>query len=80
MGIGLEVGALVLGVPVLLMGLMILLARFEDAAVKPGERAAKVAELLSSGQPPEDVEQATAKMLEACTPPPPRTRERRDAA
>lgn len=80
MGMGWELSALILGTPVLLMGLMLLLARFEDAAVEPGERAAKVAELLSSGKPPEDVEQATAKILEACTPAPPRTPDRQDAA
>lgn len=79
MGMGWEVLVLVIGVPILLMGLMILLARFEDAAVQPGERAAKVAELLASGKAPEDVEQATAKMLEACTPVAPQP-DRQDAA
>jgi hypothetical protein len=65
---GWEVLALVIGVPLVLMGLMLLLARFEDAAVQPSERAAAVVELLSSGRAPEDVERATAQMLDACTP------------
>jgi hypothetical protein len=73
----LEVLGLVLGVPVLLMGLMMLLARFEDSLVQPGERAAKLVEMLHSSTPPEDVERAAAKMLEACAPatPPRRTSE-----
>ncbi len=80
MSMGWEVPALVLGVPVLLLGLMIMLGRFEDAAVERSERAAKVAELLSSGKPPEDVERATAKILEAWTPAAPPARDRQDAA
>jgi hypothetical protein len=70
----LEVMGLVLGVPVMLVGLMMLLARFEDSLVQPGERAAKLVEMLQSSNPPEDVERAAAKMLEVCAPVTPRER------
>jgi hypothetical protein len=70
----LEVLGLVLGVPVLLMGLMMLLARFEASLVQPGERAAKLVEMLHSSKPPEDVERAAAQMLEVCAPATPRER------
>jgi hypothetical protein len=67
-----EVIALVFGVPVLLFGLMLLLARFEASLVQPGERAAKVVELLHSADAPEEVEQQTARMLEVVVPAGPR--------
>jgi hypothetical protein len=68
----LEILALVLGVPVVLFGLMLLLERFEASLVQPGERAAKVVELLHSADAPEEVEQQTARMLEAVVPAGPR--------
>jgi hypothetical protein len=52
-----EILALVFGVPVALFGFMILLSRFEASLVQPGERAAKVVELLHSADAPEEVEQ-----------------------
>jgi hypothetical protein len=65
----LEILALTFGVPVALFGLMVLLARFEASLVQPGERAAKVVEMLHSADAPEEVEQATARMLEVVVPP-----------
>lgn len=63
-----EILVLTLGVPVLLFGLLLLLERFEAWLVQPGERAAKVVELLHSADAPEDVERATARMLEIVVP------------
>lgn len=70
-----EILVLTLGVPIILFGFILLLARFEASLVQPGERAAKVVELLHSADAPEDVEQQTAKMLEVVVPRGPRDEE-----
>jgi hypothetical protein len=60
----LEILVLAFGVPVVLFGLLLLLAHFEASLVQPGERAAKVVELLHTSDDADEVEQATARMLE----------------
>jgi hypothetical protein len=64
----LEILALALGVPVVLFGLMLLLARFEAGMVQPGEQAAQVAEVLHSVDEPDEVERVTARMLAQVAP------------
>jgi hypothetical protein len=64
----LEIATLVLGVPVLLMTLMLLLARFEQSLVAPDERAEAVATLAQSGEDPDHVEAEAARMLASSAP------------
>ncbi|MBA2316724.1 MAG: hypothetical protein H0V93_02955 [Euzebyales bacterium] len=64
----LEIATLVLGVPVLLMTLMLLLARFEASLVAPDERAGDVVGLVPSGGDPDRVEAEAARILASSAP------------
>lgn len=63
-----EVVVFAFGVPVILFGLLLFLARFEADLVQPGEHAARVVELLHSSDEPDEVERATARMLARVAP------------
>lgn len=64
----LEVLILAFGVPLLLFGFLMLLARFEANLVQPGEHAAQVVELLHGSHEPDEVERATASMYATVIP------------
>ena len=51
-----------------LFGLLLFLARYEAWVVEPGERAARVVELLDSADGPEEVEREAARILEVVAP------------
>jgi hypothetical protein len=63
-----ELLLLAFGVPLVLFGLLLFLARFEANMVQPGEHAAQVVELLHSDDEPEVVERVTADMLATVVP------------
>lgn len=63
-----EVVLQALGVPMVLFGLLLLLARFEAWVVAPGERAARVVELLDSAEEPDEVEREAARILQVVVP------------
>ncbi len=63
-----EVVLQALGVPMVLFGLLLLLARFEAWVVEPGERAARVVELLDSAEEPDEVEREAARILQVVVP------------
>ncbi len=62
-GLAWLIGALVLGVPALLLGVLLLLERLEAWMLRPDERAAAVAALLARVEHPEEVEVEVARLL-----------------
>lgn len=63
-----EVLVLTFSVPFTLFCFLLLLERFESSLLDPGERAVRVAELLHASEDPDQVEAATARMLERVAP------------
>lgn len=62
-GLAWLVGAAVVGVPALLLGVLLLLERLEAWMLRPDERAAAVAALLARVEHPEEVENEVARLL-----------------
>lgn len=67
LGIGLGAVALVVGFPLLLMGLLWLLGRLEEWMLQPQERAAAVTELLERVEEAEEIERAVTRLLAQVT-------------
>lgn len=63
MGIGLGAVALVVGMPLLMLGVIWLLGALEAWMLEPDERAAAVQDLLEAEEEPADIEAAVAKLL-----------------
>lgn len=63
-----DILALVLGVPALLMAALLALARLEASLVAPDERAARLSSLIESARAPEEVEHAATELFAEVVP------------
>jgi hypothetical protein len=59
----LPAATLVVGFPLLLLALLLSLGRLEDWVLRPGERAAAVAQLLDQVEEADELERAVALMM-----------------
>jgi hypothetical protein len=69
-GIGLSAIALVVGMPLLMLGVIWLLGELEAWMLQPDERAAAVHDLLEQEDEADDVEAAVARLLAPVADPP----------